>query len=459
MAPNGDEYVDGDLPGLDSDIPGLDEVDVSPDPGPTTDPAPLEEPASQWTHDELDDWFENDFGGDKAFYEKIGSPLGIVDLGFEGLDVPIEMRPSVEAYSQQSLGIRLRDGRTVDAAAHHWRNLSKEMKEQFRTGWSAWEKADEPPDELDPDPVVDELAPLPIIGERLPILENDPVGDEPANGESSSPAPGSFKWLMVVAAAALVGLAIGAAVLLMDNNSEGSEVAVNTVETSPATTASTTAEASPAKTASTTSEESTSTPPTSSGTLDPLVESPPLGDTYTATKTADLATDARGGHREVPPVGTSYEATLLVEETCTGDICSYQSTLDLESACCPTEPADYLLSIEWGQREPATWEVNESSWTIEMSAQYAYAESQDGLCVVLLEDFWELTITDTQVIDNDTTAAMFTGTITRSDSLDQSISTLGSHPNGQVICPFATQPAIDQWSVAGVAIINPAQTS
>jgi len=448
MAPGGDEYVDGDLPGLDSDLPGQDdEVDVSPDPGATTDPAPLEEPASQWTHDELDDWFENDFGGDKAFGEKIGYPIDFLEVGFKRRpDVPMEIRPSVEAYSQQS-NLGPTEDFSVDDAAHHWRNLSKEMKEQFRTGWSAWEKADEPPDGvLDPDPVVDELAPLPLIGEPLPILENDPVGDEPANGESSSPAPGSFKWLMMGAGAALVGLAIGAAVLLMGNNSEDSEVAVNTVEASPATTA------------ITTSEESTSTPPTSAGTLDPLVESPPPGNTYTATKTADLATDARGGHREIPPVGTSYEATLLVEETCTGDICSYQSTFDLESACCPTEPADYLLSIEWGQREPATWEVNESSWTIEMFARYAYAESQDGLCVVLLEDFWELTITDTQVIDNDTTAAMFTGTITRSDSLDQSISTLGSHPNGQVICPFATQPAIDQWSVAGVAIIKPAQT-
>lgn len=219
------------------DLPGLDDDEELPEPNEPAADAPATEPPAneplastetespQWTTEELDDWWEHDFGGSESFVGDVPfEPHSAIDaVVMNSLDPDF-----IEAY-QALLNISVK-GATWSSAfmAEGWDRLSHEMKEKFRSGWEA-AMAPQANPEPDPESVMPELAPYGSAYDGPVGLVGGSVVDEIApyplsdghtiDSEATSPAPGRFKWLWLVVP--VVGAALAVGLFVLTSGSDG----------------------------------------------------------------------------------------------------------------------------------------------------------------------------------------------------------------------------------------------
>ncbi len=151
-----DDQLDADSPstepeGLDdSDLPGLD--DDSPSDGPEAPPEAAETPTKpEWTRAELDEWFESDFGGDKAFND-----FYFREGGYElKADDHPDLHFGLTAYRHLASDVESDDFAEQDP----WSVLSHEVKTRFRSGWEDWTATGVPAGS-----VIEELTPYDAMG-------------------------------------------------------------------------------------------------------------------------------------------------------------------------------------------------------------------------------------------------------------------------------------------------------
>ncbi|VAW07158.1 hypothetical protein MNBD_ACTINO01-1710, partial [hydrothermal vent metagenome] len=169
-----------DLPGLDEDFPpeeGTPEVSESS----TSEPAPSETPAApdapEWTSEELDEWFENEVGGESGVPE---------DIEVDPHD--LEFAEAVAAYNRLEPNDYAPIAPWVLSQAHTaWEQISDEMKEQFRRGWARRQAAASGPDiDEEIDSVMEDMEVLPPIG-SLP--HDGPFDDPPEESVIDELAP------------------------------------------------------------------------------------------------------------------------------------------------------------------------------------------------------------------------------------------------------------------------------
>lgn len=248
-------------------------------------------------------------------------------------------------------------------------------------------------------------------------------GGSPSDGQGS-PDKGDNRWILITGVGVL-GVMIALGVYLIFGSittddggipqADGGVVAVTTLP------------------ASDTSAGTSPGPDGATGSPDPSGAEPATAWNYTVSKTADILTAP--GFVTPDPVGTSYTGILLVTGRCDGDSCTYESTFDLERA--------FLDVREVGRRAAAMWEVDGPSWSVAMVAHVMLSDTAGiGTCVILMEEAWDLFVTERNFVDGRWVPSAFTGALSQGSSMDPSVSTAGAEVCGE-------WKAVDEWSVTG----------
>ncbi len=307
-----------------------------------------------WSEAELDDWFENDFGGDSAFndffFEDGGSTLDP--------DLHPDLHFGLTAYRQLAYD----DATESFDEAEPWPLLGHEAKMRFRRGWE---------DSLPmTESVIGDLAPYNALETLVPAQVK--LGKRP-------------RWIFVGGGFGILGLVLMVGFFLRSGDADDTAAAVPSetpvVEATPPSTEATVIDtAAPA------------------GVSDvPFPTSWP----YTATKTASIV--PAPDFMTPTPVGAVLSWAFNVTESCQQEVCTYVTVIDvlMPDPLFPAPPE-------------TTWVVVDTGWSLDVTYLSTQSAYDDGTtCVIRHHDTFELTVTNEGSIPT-----AFTGTWVQASSLD-----------------------------------------
>ncbi len=408
-----DGLDDADLPGLDADSPSPEpDVPQQPegDPLDRIDEAIEEwkdeleaeaEASSQWTNAELDEWFENDFGGDAKFKEEFGGSRGPTwretygaandDLRF-GVDAYVEIGSTEggDAFAITTL---------TGAGGNRWQRLSREAKTRFRRGWGDYQAS---------------LAS--VTGELAPY---GPDYDHPPKPTK----PSLPRWIFVGGGFGILGLVLAVGFFLSGGDGDDGAVAIPS-ETAVEDTA-------PPSTAAVV--EDTEAPAVAVDVPEVSAVPFPTLWSYTATKTASIVPAPE--FITATPIGAQLPWAFTVSEACDGDACSYATVIDL------VFPQGVV-----GEVPETTWVVDGAEWSLDANYQSVQSSYGDGtVCVIHNRDLFELTVTE-EVIGGQSVPTAFVGTWLQASNLD-----LGASTGNVAFYCGEFWEVVDEWSLVGVA--------